>query len=282
MIVRLDRSGSTSTARYRITAAIAGTLDYDTGPEHVPESTLRASASSLVGRRVTLDHPMLRADGSFERGRVIGRVIAAEVRGAALEVDVEITDPDAIARLDSGDLTEASPGYTATVDTDDDTGARVQSARTYDHLALGGPGWSRCGGACSVSHRIDRTDTRITPMSDDTDTYVCPIRRHREWSQTAWMGTVRAAYEARHGRADASDPSDVTETSTATSCACGTSPCTCRPDDGSTAARESAARVSAWLDAEVQAHGAPPPITAAEARERHRQYSVDAWRRPRA
>lgn len=266
MIVRLDRSGSTTSARYRITAAIAGTLAYDTGPERVPESTLRASAASLVGRRVTLDHPALRADGSFTEGRVIGRVLDARVHGAALEVDVEITDPDVIARIDSGELTEASPGYTASIDTDDD-GAQVQTSRRYDHLALGGPGWGRCGAACSVSHRIDRR----SHMSEQTDTHLDPIHRHRAWSKTAWMRTAREAHEARHGRADAS------------ACArCDDDGATPPPDDGSAAARESAERMSAWIGAETSTStSAPPAITAAEARERHRAYSLEAWRRPR-
>lgn len=277
MIVRIDRSGSTSTARYQITAAVAGMLSYDTGPELVPESTLRASAHSLVGRRVTLDHPTLRADGTFAEGRVIGRVLDATVRGDALEVEVEITDPDAIARIDSGDLTEASPGYTAMVDRDDDTGHTVQSSRVYDHLALGGPGWSRCGASCSVSHRIDRRSVMPEPytMIDRTDTAadLGPIQRHRAWSETAWLRSAREAHERRHGTPARTD---------ASTCArCDDDTATPPPDDGSTGSRESAARMSAWLDDETSTSTSAPPISAAEARERHRAYSLDAWRRPR-
>lgn len=191
MIVRLDRG--LAFARYRVTAAKVGPLRYEDGSvEQVPIETLRASAASLVGKPVTVDHlGGERLDP--EPDEIVGRVVTAHVDGEELVAEIEVTDPRVIEAIDSGYLTELSPGYEADVRSID--GELVQTRREYGHLALGPAGWARCGGACSVQARTDgacscggacvrpRPQSRLDAVQ----------RASREWGDAANRGEARSS-----------------------------------------------------------------------------------------
>jgi hypothetical protein len=153
----------------RVPAAVArtGVLLYRTPDgrevrEYVPAETLFAadSLASLRGAPVTDLHPPGLVTTDNWRDYSVGHAGDAPGReDGLLVVDLLVQDAAEVARVEARERVEVSCGYEAEVDaTPGATPAgerydQVQTARRYNHVALGPAGWGRAGP--SVALRMD-------------------------------------------------------------------------------------------------------------------------------
>lgn len=135
-----------------------------------------ASLASLRGAPVTDLHPIAAVDTSNWRELTVGHV-ADDVRadGDFVRASVVINDADTIARIEAGERVEISCGYQTELVPEsgtyhDQRYDAVQTAITYNHVALGPRGWGRAGS--DVALRLDAADNVIPleqglePMSE--------------------------------------------------------------------------------------------------------------------
>jgi hypothetical protein len=126
-------------------AALVGPMQYadaegNAHVEYVPAETLRASAPSLVGKPVVLEHPWDgRVTSDNFKTHTIGTVLDAwfDEEEQALRVKVIINDAEAQEAIQGGKL-GLSPGYLAGL-AEAPEGIEadyVQTSRTYNHLAV--------------------------------------------------------------------------------------------------------------------------------------------------
>jgi len=136
-------------------ASRRGVLHYPSAAEYY-DPHQDPGVPTLDGRPVTVGHP---ASGRVGAGDLrVGTVRAPRIDGGLVRVQLEITHPATIARIDAGDLVEISCGYSATVESVSGvapTGERydaIQRHRQHDHVALLPRGHARCGSTCSVKN----------------------------------------------------------------------------------------------------------------------------------
>lgn len=139
--------------RIRARVARTGRQDYASGPEQrdAAEVFAPSSLATWIGTPVVIGHPgWLTVDGV--EALAVGFVESVERdagdgRTEYVRAVLNITDEDTAAKLRRGDLAEFSAGYA--VDLTDEDPPRQTNLR-INHLGIGGPGWARCGSACSV------------------------------------------------------------------------------------------------------------------------------------
>lgn len=171
---RLARAERTSAGGVRVRGAVscAGVLTYQRADGTVirellpPEELGRPeSLETLRDAPITVGHPPPGADGSqlvtpeTYRRLSIGHVSGEPgVEDEHLLTELVVQDAEAMARCDSGDLAELSPGYVCMIEPTPGTwkGERydqVQRLRKYNHVALLPKGGAR--GGQTVSLRVD-------------------------------------------------------------------------------------------------------------------------------
>lgn len=161
----------------RVDAALTktGVFEYRTADGKVsrelkgPRSVLDAKAlASLKDAPVTVDHPAAFVDASSWKNHSVGHVSADPAPGedperpGTIVGSLVVSDAEAIAAIDAGQLKEVSLGYYATIveqagTFDGQEYDRVQLDPVYNHVALGGHDWGRLGP--EVSLRINRCDS---------------------------------------------------------------------------------------------------------------------------
>lgn len=157
---------SSGALRLRANMTRTGVLEYDTGNEYrSPEEVFDPeSLASLRSAPVVVGHPPS-GEVTLDTWRQlsVGHVESVEQDGQFVSGTIIITDPNTIDLLESGRLSELSPGYTAKVlpqagfgpDGKRYTGA--QAFIRYNHIALLEEGMGRSGSEVRV-----RTDSRLS------------------------------------------------------------------------------------------------------------------------
>lgn len=187
--VRVDRSRlaqaeRTASGGVRIPGSIAraGVLTYQRADGTTirellpPEELGRAeSLATLRDAPITVGHPPADRAGSQlvtpenYRSLSVGHVSGdAVVEAEHVNADLVVLDGSAIAKIDSGELIELSPGYTCLIDPTPGTWHgesydQVQRHRIYNHVALLPEGGAR--GGSSVALRIDGVDDYAAMVS---------------------------------------------------------------------------------------------------------------------
>lgn len=138
-------------AVFRARAARTGPQTYVDGVEHRDASEVFAPASmaTWIGAPVTVGHPPGLVSMADVAALAVGFVRSARRDGEHVLVEIVITRPDIARDIDAGELVELSAGYTC--DRIELDGRKHQVAIRINHLALGPPGWARCGSSCSIS-----------------------------------------------------------------------------------------------------------------------------------
>jgi hypothetical protein len=153
---RLKKFEITQNGGIRIDAliGIADTvLDYPWGRELVPAKTLfdPASLQSLEDCVVTIGHKKEHVAFDDVKKHGVGYARSPWKEESELLAKYVIGDLDIVGRVDSGELTETSPGYVARIEHKSGTTAdgqqydAIQHDRIYNHFAIGKTNWSRGG-----------------------------------------------------------------------------------------------------------------------------------------
>lgn len=193
-VKRVQRTDRISGVRVRADGTVRGVVrragvllyklaDGTTTRELVTAETLGAPASlaSLVGRPVTVGHPV---SGKAGRDDAVGTITSAAVEGTLLVAVLRIDDASARAAIEAGELVELSSGYACRVDATPGTtpsGERydaVQQDVVFDHVAMLSKNRARCGPVCSLraddaSHTcngdsMDPTEETTEPTTETT------------------------------------------------------------------------------------------------------------------
>lgn len=195
---RLARAERTAAGGVRVRGAIAhaGVLTYQradgtTVRELLPPEELGAadSLASLRDAPITVGHPAPSATGSqLVTPETYRRLSVGHVSGdPVVESEHAITtlavlDGETIARIDSGELVELSPGYQCLIDPTPGTWRgepydQIQRRRTYNHVALLPEGGAR--GGSTVALRVDGIDDYAAQVRADAKTTPAPRRQER-------------------------------------------------------------------------------------------------------
>jgi len=171
-VVRLE-SGAV-----RVEGAVTrvGVLQYSDGARtwgelHLPEEIhAPASLATLPGIAVTDDHPTELVTPETWDAVAIGHVadsVGVEADTGLVVASLVVSSADALARVDSGELTEISAGYTCEVDPSPGVYQgtpyeAVQRGIRYNHIALGPAGWGRAGS--DVRLRLNASAVEVRPL----------------------------------------------------------------------------------------------------------------------
>lgn len=165
---RLGKAERLSSGALRLKANMTrtGVLAYDTGDEYRPESEVFApeSLASLRSAPVVVGHPPS-GEVTLDTWKelAVGHVESVYRDGQFVSGTIIINDPDTIDMLESGELSELSPGYTAKTEWGSGKGpdgkpfTSTQRFIRYNHIALLPDGMGRSGREVRV-----RTDSRLT------------------------------------------------------------------------------------------------------------------------
>ena len=153
-----------------------GVLTYSDGARtwgelHLPEEIhAPASLATLPGIAVTDDHPTELVTPETWDAVAIGHVadsVGVEAGTGLVVASLVVSSADALARVDSGELTEISAGYTCEVDPSPGVYQgtpyeAVQRGIRYNHIALGPAGWGRAGS--DVRLRLNASAVEVRPL----------------------------------------------------------------------------------------------------------------------
>lgn len=178
---RLDRAERTGAGGVRVPAFVTrtGVLTYRNadGTERLefrPAEEVFAADSlrTLRGVPVTDLHPPDAVNTDNWQEHSIGHVgDSVRQAGEHIAAEVIVNDAEAITKIDAGDRSEISAGYTMRLDSTPGThqGKRydaVQRDIRYNHVAIGPAGWGRAG--AGVALRLDSGDAVCVPEEDLT------------------------------------------------------------------------------------------------------------------
>ena len=147
-ILRPERTPEGFLRLWGVTAVAGTVMTYADGDgirrERIDAAALRDSVGTLKGATLVAEHPR-RPDGSGTmvdaynfKDEVVGIVedVSYDEGSGEQRVQILVKDASTIQRIDSGELTEISPGYLVDVIPGDSGADLVQVARQHNHLAL--------------------------------------------------------------------------------------------------------------------------------------------------